>query len=284
MGILFALLYASIAGLGKVFLKKSQKDFPPSVSFFLETITGIFVWIPYGISTGIDFDEIVASFHIVLLGAILSEAYIFYIYSKGEISIIATVFSSFSIYTILFSIFLLGERLTLPELIAIGIVTSGVIFISLPNKTKSFFTHIAPILWGTSGAIAVGFADTLGKSVVDEISAGSFLFSLAIAQIPVSLLYLKLEKQSPLLIFKLKNEFSKYKFSLVSAVLIGIAQLFFWLSFEFANASIASPVATSTAMFTVFFSYIILHEKLRKVEYFGALLVSCGVILLAALQ
>lgn len=284
MGIIFAITYAVNAGLGKVLLKKSQEDFPPSVSFFLETLFGVAIWIPYGLTTGIHLSEIVQSFHIVLLGAILSEAYIFYIYSKGDVSIIATVFSTFSIYTIIFSYLIIGERLNLTELTLIGIVIVGVIVLSLPNKKKSFFKHISPILWATSGAIVVGFADTLGKSVVDEISAGSFLFSLAIAQIPVSLIYLKLEKQTPTLLFRLKSDFSKYKFSVYSALLLGVAQLFFWLAFEFERASIASPVATSNAMFTVLFSYIILKERLNTNEYIGALLVATGVIILAVIS
>lgn len=284
MGIIFALIYALLAGLGKVYLKKSQKNFPPSVSFFLETLTGISIWMPYGIYTGIDTSQIIASFPIVLLGAVLSEAYIFFIFSKGDASIIATVFSSFSIYTILFSFILLNERLSIAQLVAVGIVILGVISISLPNQKKKFIHQLSPVLWATSGAMSVGIADTLGKSVVDEISAGSFVFTLALAQIPVSLIYLKLERQSPKLLFKIPKEFLGYKYSLYSALLLGLAQLFFWLAFEYSDASIASPVATSSAMFTVLFSYILLKERLRKLDYLGSILVCFGVIILSIIQ
>src|SRR5687768_3537257 len=109
MGIIFALLYAVFVAFGKNLLKLSMKDFPPSVGFFLESLFGLVIWIPFAYFSGINFQQVWEIMPIVILSAISSEAYPFYVYSKGKLSIIVSVFSTYAVYTILFSHILIGE-------------------------------------------------------------------------------------------------------------------------------------------------------------------------------
>ena len=194
MGIFFGILYALLVSIGKVLLKKSFTDFKPSVSFFWESMFGLLIWLPMSIVTGINLNDVLEILPVVLLGAILSEAYIFYIYTKGDLSVIGTIFPTYSIFTILFASIILNERLSSVEIFAVTITIAGILILSLPNKGFKFTDKVKQILWALSGAIAVGFADSVGKGAINDTSAYTFLFTLGIVQIPVSIVFLILEK------------------------------------------------------------------------------------------
>ncbi len=282
LGIIFGLSYAVFAGFGKVVLKKSLNSFPSSVSFFWESVFGMFLWVPISMTIGVDYASIPSILPIIILGAVLSEAYIFYIYSKGDISIIGAIFPSYSLFTILFSIILISERPTLLQVLSALVIFVGVILISLSSfkKNLSFVKNISPSLWALSGAIAVGVADSLGKGVINETSSFTLLFTLAFVQIPVSLIFLRIERQDFKDTFTAFRDFEKYRLSLIAAFLIALAQLFFWLSFENTLASVASPITSSVSMFTVIFAYLFLEESLGRVKILGVLFVFFGVVLL----
>jgi drug/metabolite transporter (DMT)-like permease len=194
MGIVFGVLYALIVSIGKVLMKKSFSDFKASESFFLESIFGVIIWLPVSLIAGIDLQNALSILPVVILGAILSEAYIFYIYTKGDLSVIGTIFPTYSIFTILFASIILNERLSSVEIFAVTITIAGILILSLPNKGFKFTDKVKPILWALSGAIAVGFADSVGKGAINDTSAYTFLFTLGIVQIPVSIVFLILEK------------------------------------------------------------------------------------------
>ena len=113
MGILFGLLAAISFAFCYVSLKKSYEEFPPSVAFFFDMVLGIFLWIPFSLILGFDFSHLGMVFVYALISAILSEAFFFYVLSKGEISVTGTILASYPIYTIFFSLFInkyLGSR------------------------------------------------------------------------------------------------------------------------------------------------------------------------------
>ncbi|GAB4283883.1 MAG: DMT family transporter [Candidatus Dojkabacteria bacterium] len=278
MGILFALIYATVVSIGKIILKKSFAEFKPSVSFFWETVFGILIWLPLGFLLGGTAEEALRVLPIALLGAILSEAYIFYIYTKGDISIIGTVFPTYSIFTIFFSALLLNESLSNLEIIAVLLTLFGIFTIVVETSLSKLLKSAMPVLWALSGAFAVGIGDTLAKGGINETSAYSFLIALGIAQIPVALAFLTLEKSDMKSTFGALSYLKKYKFPLIAAFLIALAQFFFWLAFEGTKASIASPLTSTNTAFTALFAYFILKEKLGLRKTLGVCLVIIGIL------
>lgn len=280
MGIIFALTYAIIVSIGKIVLKRSFADLNSSSAFFIETIFGILIWIPTSFALGAKPSEILSILPIAFISAILSEAYIFYIYTKGDISVIGTIFPSYSIFTIIFATVFLNEGLSYPQLIAISATILGVIIISF-SKTSAdkIERNFAPAIWALSGALAVGISDTLSKGQINETSAYSFLVALAICQIPVSLGFLTLEKTK--IPFREIIFTKKYKYSVISAFLIAVAQLFFWLAFEGTLASIASPITSTNTAFTAIFAFFILKERITISRVLGIFLVILGIIIIS---
>jgi len=195
MGIIFGLLAALAQAIGFTLLKKSYEELPPSVAFLFDACFGLLIWIPFALVMGFNFSHIPLVLLFALISALLSEAFVFYVLSKGEISITGTIFSSYPIYTILFSLFINHEKLLPWHWFFVGLTILGTIVVSWPEKiTKQELKKKMIILWGVAGAMAVGLSDSLSKNVIDKTSAEAFLFALAFAQVPVALVYLKLEK------------------------------------------------------------------------------------------
>lgn len=279
MGIIFGLLSSLFFAFGFTSLKKSYEEFPPSVAFFFDMIFGLLIWIPFSLILGFDFSDLWVVLPYALISAVLSEAFIFYILSKGEISITGTIFASYPVYTILFAMLFLGERLGLQHWFFVLITIIGTTLASLPKKiTKAELKKKQYILWAIAGATAVGVSDTISKGSIDQTSASAFLFALAFMQIPISIIYLKLEKESPLHILKFVEDIKKYKYSLLGSLFNVLGLVGLWLAFENTLASIASPLTAAYPGIMIVLAVIFLKEKPRKIELIGLSLIMIGVL------
>jgi drug/metabolite transporter (DMT)-like permease len=279
MGILFALLSSLFFALSYTSLKRSYQEFPPSVAFFFDMIFGLLIWIPFSLLLGFNFSDILTVLPYALLSAILSEALVFYIFSKGEISITGTIIASYPVYTILFATILLGETLQPLHWFFVFLTIIGTILTSLPDRiSKEEFKKKEYILWAIAGATGIGLSDTISKGVIDRTSASAFLFSLAFMQIPVSLLYLKLEKEDPKHIFKFIKDIKRYKYSIIGSLLNVLGLIGLWLAFEYTYVSIASPLTAAYPGLMIVLAVLWLKEKPRIIELVGLAIIMIGII------
>lgn len=159
-------------------------------------VFGLLIWIPAGFLLGIEWHRFFYVFGYALLSAALVEAFVFFVLAKGEISLTQPVFSTYPLFTLLFSLRINGDIVTLPVLLAIITIIIGIVVLSTPAQfNRAELKKRALLLWPLAGAIAVGVSDSLSKHTIDSVSAGTFLVALAIAQIPVAFGYLLVEKQ-----------------------------------------------------------------------------------------
>lgn len=91
LGILFGLTASLFFAFSYISLKRSYEEFPPSVAFFLDALFGLLIWIPVALSLGINTNVFLTVLPWAVASAILSEAYFFYVLSKGEVSITGTI-------------------------------------------------------------------------------------------------------------------------------------------------------------------------------------------------
>ena len=279
MGIIYGLLSSLLFAIGFTSLKKSYDEFPPSVAFFFDMVFGLLIWIPFSLILGFDFSDIPTVLPYALISAILSEAFVFYVLSKGEISITGTIFASYPVFTILFSVLILGESLLPLHWLFVLITIVGIIIASLPEKiTKKDLSKKQYILWAIAGALAVGLSDTISKGSIDKTSASTFLFTLALMQLPISLIYLKLEKETPSHIFKFLKDFNKYKFAILGSLFNVLGLIGLWMAFENTLASIASPLTAAYPGIMIILAIVLLKEKPRRIELIGLALIMVGVI------
>lgn len=280
-GILFGLLSSIFFSFGYISLKRSYSEFPPSVAFMFDSLFGVLIWMPIALFLKIDLNNFLAVLPWAILSAILSEAYFFYVISKGEISITGTILASYPIYTIILSRFINNEILNSTQILAIILTIFGTLIVSTEKLNFKDFKKRKYILWAISGAVAVGLSDSLSKNAINRIGIQDFLFALALVQIPVALIYLKLEKQKISSLTNSLKYFSKYKFSIIGSFLNVIGVLLLWLAFNFTFASIASPLTATYPVLMVILAHFLLKEKINKKDYFGITLVLIGIIILS---
>lgn len=279
MGILFALFSSLAFAISYIFLKRSYKEFPPSVAFFFDMLFGLLIWIPFSLIIGFDFNHLPRVVIYALISGILSEAFTFYVLSKGEISITGTIFASYPIYTILFSMLILGERLSSLHWLFVLVTIVGTLLVSMPRKISSQeWQKKTYILWAIAGASAVGLSDTISKGIIDQSSAAAFLFALALVQVPISLIYLRLEKENPQKILKMLKKWQIYKYAIFGSLFNVLGLVGLWLAFENTLASIASPLTAAYPGFMVILAVVWLKEKPSKLELLGLILIMLGVV------
>lgn len=202
IGIIIAIISAIFMAAMQILLKKSYKELDPSVAFFFDAIFGVLIWIPVGFIFGATIDGVVNCLIYAIISAVLSEALVFYALSKGDLSVSTVMIATYPIYTLLFSRYINREILSGEQLIFIILTILGTILTCFDKDFKirnlKNLTMLIPII----AAVAIGLSDTLTKKIINETSSFSFLVAIAIVQIPVALIYLKIAKQKFLNIFK----------------------------------------------------------------------------------
>lgn len=279
-GLITAIYASFFIALGQGAFKKSYKVLESSVGFLFEMLFGLLLWIPLSLYFGVNFQNIGLVLVYAVISAVLSEALYFFALSKGQLSITSVLISSYPIYTIIFSFFLNSERLTPQQLIFISITIIGTLMTYLPSKLSiKELKQSGAIFWPVIAAIGIGLSDTLSKGAINRTGDFSFLFALALMQIPVALIYLKLERQNVLTIIpKIVKEGREFKNVIIGSVFCTIGTGLLWVSFSQTLASIASPITATSGAIVVLLSVIFLDEKVNIRTLIGLLLVFLGII------
>lgn len=277
LGIIIAILSALFMSGMYILLKKSYKELNPSVAFFFDSIFGLILWIPIGFIFGAKLNEIPQNLIYAFISAILSEALVFYAVSKGNLSVATILISTYPIYTLIFSFLINHEILNLYQLIFVIITIIGTILTCIEKrvsfKSLKNLTTFIPLL----AAIGIGLSDTLTKKVINETSSFSFLVAIAIIQVPVAFIYLKITKQKIGDIFKeMKKEKLVYRYGIIGSLLNIIATGLLLISFNYTLASIASPLTAIYTPIILIYAFTFLKEKINKVNAIGIVLTFIG--------
>ncbi len=275
-GIAIALSAAFIQAISHTVLKKSYQDQPPSVAYLIDALFGMLIWIPFTLFLGVDLTSLIQVLPYALLSAVLAEAYVFYILSKGTLSLTNTVFYTYPMFTIIISRFVNHESLTPSQLGAVLIILIGILIMSFPKKIKrDELKHIFTLLWPLSAAFTVGISDSMSKNIITQTSPETFLFCLALAQLPIATIYYVIEtKSSPHKLVFLKQ----LKYPLIASFLMVTSMIFFWYAFAFLPASIASPLTGTAPLLVLVLARIWLKEKISPKDTLAALITIAGII------
>lgn len=286
LGITFGLLTALFQGLSYIFMRRSLQDFPESMAFFMNALTGVIIWIPFAMLTNGVWSDVLYVLPFALLSAVLSEAFVFFATARGDTIITGVLFSTYPIFTILLAFLFLHERLLFFAWIALGLVVLGTLIVSSPTKrelAKEVLSHwqFHLIAWPLAAAIAVSISDVIGKHIIDQTSAGTFLIALALAEVPVGLIFLRMQKQRLTQLKTFFSHFHDHKYAFLSGLLSTLAVLTFWLAFEVLPASVASPLTALTPIFVFILGITFLKEKVSVKNTVGLVIVVAGVLLLS---
>ncbi len=281
-GVILALLSAVFIALFQIVLRKSTIELKPSVAFFYDAMFGLLLWVPLALVMGVNFEVGVGeALYYAVISAILSEALVFYALSHGELSITATILATYPVYTVLLSRAINDEVLSVSLTIFVAVTIVGSIWATYPEekKAKYEFKFQKAIFWPFLAAVAIGLSDTISKGYINRSDDFSLLFMLGIVQVPVALVYLKIEKQSVRHTTSMVlSKVNVYKSALLAGLLNIVGTGFLWLSFSYTQASIASPITGASGALTVLLAYFILKDRLSVRQYLAITITFIGII------
>lgn len=278
-GIVAAIYASFFLALAQGALKKSYKEFEPSIAFFFDMLFGLLLWIPLSLYFGIHIGNLSTVLIYAILSAILSEALYFFALSKGQLSITAILLGSYPIYTIIFSYFINHERLNSIEMVFVFITIAGTLLTYLPSKLSfEELKKSGALFWPIIAAVGVGLSDSLSKNIINKTNDYSFLFMLSLVQIPVAFTYLRIEKQSfSKNIKRTFHELKNYKQAIFGSFFNVVGTGLLWVSFTKTLASIASPITATSGAVVVLLAIIFLEESLTFKSLIGLILVFLGI-------
>ena len=201
--------------------------------------------------------------------------------TKGQVSLVSPIASSWSMIVVILSIIFLHETLRINQIIAIVLIISGMILASLNLKellkvkklsvlagTKEGI--IAMVGWGISMFLLVPASRALGwllPVVIFKLFGILFFF---IINIIFSKKSLRIVIQPPLLLLIL---------------MVGVLEIVAFFSYSFgvrgAYASIVAPIAASFPLITVLLARVFLKEKLSLNRIIGIVGVIAGLVLIS---
>ena len=277
IGIFIAIMSAVFMTGMQIMLKKSYRELDPSVAFLFDMLFGLLIWIPVGFIFGASFEGIISCLSYAVISAILSEAFVFYALSKGNLSVSTVLISTYPIYTLLFSLIINNEKLLPLQIVLIIITIIGTILTALDSEFNIKNMKNLSVLIPFLAAIGIGLSDTLTKGIIDATSSFDFIVAIAVVQIPVALIYLLITKQSfGKIITELKAGMKEYKYSIIGSLLNVLGTGCLLISFNYTYASIASPLTAIYTPFVVIYSVAILKEKMNKPNLCGVILALLG--------
>ena len=277
LGIALAIISAIFMATMHISLKTTYTQLNPSVAYLFYMLFGLIVWIPIGFIFGATLEDVWKCLPYAIISAIFSEALVFYALSKGNLSVASVLTATYPIYTLIFSVLLNNEILSVIQVILILVTIIGTVLTAFDNdfKVKNLknVTIIIPIIT----AVAIGLSDTLTKGIIDNTSSFNFLVAIAVVQIPVAIIYLIISKQKPKIIIKeLKAGVKEYKYSIIGSLLNVLGTGCLLISFNYTYASIASPLTAIYTPFVLIYSVVFLKEKINKINLVGVILAIVG--------
>lgn len=274
MWLVFSLLAALLWGVGQIFIKKGFTHLSPLIDNVLATIIDLLLWVPLALFMGVNFQKVL---NILPLAIVAGSTYFIYYYAifKGQVSLTGTILAAYPLTTIILSSLFLREQTSVFQKMAIGLILLGSVLIAMPKNRKVKFESW--VWWAIMGALLTGFGDFLAKMAVNLSDTYTWLFTLGLAYIPLTLINIALDKKGRIIP---KLTLRQAVPAVGGIVMISTGMIFFYLAFGKGLASLVTPVSSSYVVLTAVLAFFFLKERINKIQLVGIFSTSLGIILL----
>lgn len=193
-------------------------------------------------------------------------------------SLALTIFSSYSALIILLSVFFFHERLTLPQMISIGVIFWGIYLCTYSphEKTPRTRANKLGILWALVGMVSIAIFFTFIKPIV-SIVGWFWPVYLSTLWLPVVawITWKKRELNVP------KHWKSALLPLVASAFLLRGGDFFFNAAIDKGLSAVVAPIAGAYPTLSVILAYFVFREVPTKRQIAGIVLALVGIVALA---
>lgn len=277
--ILFSVLFASVGGIIQKILMKGKKSDSISFSIIFQFICTLFIGV-YAFLNGFTFPPITQfPLNFLFLAICYTGATLFTMqaFKYTQVSQIAVLGSSSIIWTVLASVFLLGESFTLQQSLG-ALLVMGAIFLVSYTKSRitlnkgDVYVLLAAFCFGVA---VVNDAYILRASHTDVASYTAIAFLLP--GIFLIGIYPTAIKKTKMLF--IENAWVKM---IVFSFFYAASAILYYFSYTHgANMSQIGPISKTSVIVTILLAAVFLGERDNEIKkLLSAILVICGVLLL----
>jgi drug/metabolite transporter (DMT)-like permease len=187
----------------------------------------------------------------------------------------------------LLAVVLIGDPLTLPKLVAIGVATAGVVILSTkPETAKGMLTDWTPAATGLLAGLLFGVAAIGFRGGIISLPDGGFLIRAS------TILVVSLAIQSAVLILwlalfdrrALTASFGVWRTSLLAGFLGAFASQFWFIGFSLTSAANVRTLALVEVLMALGVSAFVFRQPVSGRQKLGMAVIVAGVGLLLATQ
>lgn len=284
MWILFAFSSAFFAGLVAILAKIGIKNTDSNVATAIRTVVIVlFSWMMVfivGSHTKIAEISTKTLVFLILSGFATGGSWLFYFRALqiGDVNKVVPVDKSSTILTIILSLIIFREGVSIPKIIAVIAIAIGTYLMIEKKQTKeSGEGGYKWLIYAILGAVFASLTAILGKIGIQDIDSN---LGTAIRTIVVLIMaWLIIIGQGK--VGQLKHIDKKsWIFIILSGFATGLSWLSYYRALQTGPASVVVPIDKLSIVLSVAFSYFILKEKLKIKSFLGLALIVAGTLTL----
>lgn len=196
---------------------------------------------------------------------------------------------TYPLFNLLWSVFLVGQKITLPAVLGAIAIVSGIWFLGETKEAGAREMQKRNLIIGVAYALVTAIAWSLSITMMDVAvtlpEEGSMDFALAVNAIRVTAIAVSLLALSPLL--DRKMSFLKISRKTLATLIVGgvvaLGVGWFFLGYSFViktPEARAVPISSTTPLFSTLSGIIFLHEKVTAINVIGSIVIVGGIFLI----
>lgn len=206
-------------------------------------------------------------------------------YDRGDLSLVYPIARSAPIFVLMWAIWLLGEKLSIPGILGILIVVFGTYIIGFPTLSITYLVRPIILLkdrsyqlaWLT--ALIISLYSVNDKVGVHYVPPFSYLFLLTVLMCFVGVPFVVMRKKEMFFREWTRNR----KPIILGSILIPSSYLLILYAMTISEVSYIVAIRQSSTVFAVLMGSHILKEEHGWVRFFASLCIFAGVLLIVAL-
>ena len=287
MWLLYAIGSAFFAGVTSILAKCGIKKTDSTVATAVRTVVILlFSWLMVGVAGS--FQELSQMnsktlVFLVLSGIATGASWLCYFRAlqTGDINKVVPIDKSSTVLTILLALIFLHEGLNLPKLIAMLVISTGVLLmIEKKDLAEQKQKGKGWLFYACGSALSASLTAILGKIGITGIDSNlGTAVRTTVVLVMAWLMVIITRKQKEVH----KIERKELAYICLSGVATGASWMCYYHALQDGPASVVAPIDKLSVLVTVAFSYFVFGEKLTKRAGAGLLLLTAGTVAMALL-
>lgn len=275
----FALGSAMFAGLTAILAKIGIENVNSTLATALRTVVVlVFSWVMVfivGSQSGIGDISGRTLLFLVLSGLATGASWLCYFRALqlGDVNKVTPIDKSSTVLTILLAFILLGEPISLPQAAGVVGIGAGTLLMVSKKETQSEVKGGKWFIYALLSAVFASLTSIFGKIGVENVDSnlGTAIRTIAVLVMAWLMVFITGEQKGLRQISR-----KSWIFLILSGFATGGSWLCYYRALQDGPASVVVPIDKLSILVTIFFSWVVLKEKLSRRAAVGLVLIVLG--------